>query len=97
MKDRKLIFYVKGKDEIIKVEIMKEMYKGFMCLIQVMICDKKLGVAKQFHTVPDGTCKKNYYFKQCSLSSNFYEEKVVLNIISILSKSPIHPEKTQKV
>ena len=58
LKDRKLIFYVKGKDEIIKVEIMKEMYKGFMCLIQVMICDKKLGVAKQFHTVLDVTCKK---------------------------------------
>ena len=58
MKDRELIFYVKGKDEIIKVEIMKEMYKGFMCLIQVMICDKKLGVAKQFYTVRDVTCKK---------------------------------------
>ena len=37
---------------------MKEMYKCFMCLIQVMICDKKLGVAKQFHTVPDMICKK---------------------------------------
>ena len=58
MKDRKLIFYVKGKDEITKVEIMKERDKGFMCLIRVMICDKKLGVAKQFHTVPDVTCKK---------------------------------------
>ena len=40
------------------MEIMKEMYKRFICLIQVMICDKKLGVAKQFHTVPDVTCKK---------------------------------------
>ena len=57
-KDRKLIFYIKGKDEIIKVEIIKEMYKGFMCLIQVMICNKKLGVPKQFHTVPEMTCNK---------------------------------------
>ena len=40
------------------MEIMKEIYKRFICLIQVMICDKKLGVAKQFHTVPDVTCKK---------------------------------------
>ena len=40
------------------MKIMKEMYKRFICLIQVMICDKKLGVAKQFHTVPDVTCKK---------------------------------------
>ena len=37
---------------------MKDRYKGFMYLIPVMICDKKLGVAKQFHTVPDVTCKK---------------------------------------
>ena len=37
---------------------MKEMCKGFMCLLQVMIYEKKLGVAKQFHTVPDVTCEK---------------------------------------
>ena len=37
---------------------MKETYRGFMCLMQVMICDKKLEVAKQFHTVPDVTYKK---------------------------------------
>ena len=41
-----------------KKEIMKERDKGFMCLIQVMICDKKFGVTKQFHTVPDVTHKK---------------------------------------
>ena len=29
-----------------------------MCLIQVIICGKKLGVTKQFHTVPDVSCKK---------------------------------------
>ena len=33
LKDRKLIFYVKGKDEIMKVEIIKERDKGFMCLM----------------------------------------------------------------
>ena len=37
---------------------MKERDIGFMCLIQVMICDKKLGVTKQFYTVPNLTCKK---------------------------------------
>ena len=58
LKDRKLIFYVKGKEEIMKVEIIEERDKGFMCLIYVMICDKKLGLGKQFHTVPDMTCKK---------------------------------------
>ena len=40
MKDRKLIFNVKGKDELMKVEVMKERDKGFICLIQVMICGK---------------------------------------------------------
>ena len=58
LKDRKLIFYVKDKYEIVKVKVMKDRYKGFMYLIPVMICDKKLWVAKQFHTVPDVTCKK---------------------------------------
>ena len=53
---------------------MKEKYKDVMCLIQVMICDKKLGVAKQFYIVPDVTCK-SYYFKQYSFSSNFYAKK----------------------
>ena len=37
---------------------MKERDKGFMCLRQAMISDKKLGVTKQFHTVLDVTCKK---------------------------------------
>ena len=37
---------------------MKERDNGFMCLIQVMICDKQFGVLKQIHTVPDLTCKK---------------------------------------
>ena len=37
---------------------MKERDNGFMCLIQVMICDKQLRVLKQIHTVPDLTCKK---------------------------------------
>ena len=46
LKDRKLVFYVKGKDKLMKVGIMKERDKGFMCLIQVMICDEKLGVTK---------------------------------------------------
>ena len=58
LKGWKLIFYVKGKDELMKVEIMKEKDKDFMCLIQVMICDKKLGVTKQFSTVLYITCKK---------------------------------------
>ena len=40
LKDRKLIFNVKGKDELMKVEVMKERDKGFICLIQVMICGK---------------------------------------------------------
>ena len=40
LKDRKLIFYIKGKDEQMKVYIMKERGKSFMCLIQVMICNK---------------------------------------------------------
>ena len=34
---RKLIFYVKGKDKLLKVDLMKERDKGFMCLIKVMI------------------------------------------------------------
>ena len=41
-----------------KVDIMKEMEKGFIFLVQVMIFDKKLGVTKQFHTVLDVTCNK---------------------------------------
>ena len=40
MKDRKLIVYARGRDELMKLEIMKERDKGFLCLIQVMICDK---------------------------------------------------------
>ena len=35
--ERKLIFYVKGKDKLLKVDLMKERDKGFMCLIKVMI------------------------------------------------------------
>ena len=50
--DIKLIFYVKGKDEVMKVEIMKETDKVFYVSIPAMTCDKKLGVTKQFHTVP---------------------------------------------
>ena len=46
LKGRKFIFYVKGKDEIVKMEIIKERNKGFMCLTQVMICDKKLRFGK---------------------------------------------------
>ena len=61
MKDRKLIFYVKDKDELMEVEVMKERDRGFMCLIQVMICGKNLQVRKQFHTVPDVTCKKTAF------------------------------------
>ena len=57
LKDRKLILYVKGKDQLIKAEIIKERDKCFMCLIQVMICDKKLAFTGQFYTVPDLTCK----------------------------------------
>ena len=40
LKDRKLIFYVRVKDELMKVEIMKESDNVFVCLIQIMICDK---------------------------------------------------------
>ena len=58
MKDKKLNFYVKGKDELMKVEVMKKRDRGFVCLIQAMICDKKLGLTKQFRTVLDMTCKK---------------------------------------
>ena len=58
MNDRKLIFCAKDKDELMKMEIMKERDKGFIFLIQAMICDKKLGLTKQFHTVLDMTCKK---------------------------------------
>ena len=72
---------VKGKDEPMKVEIIKGEGKSFLCLIHVIICDKKLGVKKQFHTVMEVTCKKSCYLKQCSFSSNFYEEKVVLNFL----------------
>ena len=36
-----------------KVEIIKERDKGFMCLIRVMICDKNLEVRKHFDTVPE--------------------------------------------
>ena len=61
MKDRKLIFYVKDKDELMEVEVMKERDRGFMCLIQDMICGKNLQVRKQFHTVPDVTCKKTAF------------------------------------
>ena len=57
MKDIKLIFYVKGKSELMKVKIMKERDRRFVYLIQAMIFDKKLGVTKQFHIVPDITCK----------------------------------------
>ena len=74
---------------------MKEKYKDFMCLIQVMICDKKLGVAKQFYIVPDVTCKKLLFqtilfqfkllCKKSSLKHNFF-----------VSKSLIYPEKAQK-
>ena len=42
MNDRKLIFYVTGKDELVKMEIIKERDKGLIFLIQVVICDKKL-------------------------------------------------------
>ena len=49
---------MKGKDELMKVEVMKERDKSFMPPIQVMICDKQLQVRKEFHTVPDMTCKK---------------------------------------
>ena len=49
---------MKGKDELMKVDVMKERDKSFMCLIQVMICDKLLHVRKEFHTVPDMICKK---------------------------------------
>ena len=67
-----------------KVEVMKERDMGFICLIQVMICGKQLQVRKQFHTVPDVTCKKkNCFLKEWSFSSNFYEEKVVVNKISL--------------
>ena len=34
MKDRKLIFNVKGKDELMKVVVMKERDKVFICLIK---------------------------------------------------------------
>ena len=37
---------------------MKERDKGSIFLIPAMICDKHLGVKKQFHAVPDVTCKK---------------------------------------
>ena len=33
LKDRKLIFYTKGKDELMKKEVMKKRDKGFMYLI----------------------------------------------------------------
>ena len=42
LNDRKSIFYVKVKDELMKVEIMKKRDKGFIYLMQAMICDKKL-------------------------------------------------------
>ena len=58
LNDRKLIFYVKGKAELMKMEIIKERDKGFIFLIQAMICDEKLWVTKHFHTVLDETCKK---------------------------------------
>ena len=44
LKDRKLIFYIKGKDELMQIEVMKERDKGLVCLVQVMICDKRLQV-----------------------------------------------------
>ena len=44
MNDRKLIFFIKGKDEPMKVEAIKERDKGFMCLIEV-ICDKRLEIS----------------------------------------------------
>ena len=48
-----------------KVGIMKERDKGFMCLIQVMICDKELGVTNSRQDIPDVTLqkgKKNHKF-----------------------------------
>ena len=53
------MFYLNGKDELMKVYLMKERDKSFMCLIQVIYdLQQKLQVRKQFHTVPDVTCKK---------------------------------------
>ena len=45
-----------------------------MCLIQVMICNKKLGVPQQFHTVPEMTCNKTIISNN-ALSLHIYMKK----------------------
>ena len=82
LKDRKLIFYVKGKDEIMKEEIIKERDKGFVSNISYDLW-QKVGIWKTVSYCSRCNMQKSCYFKQCSFSSNFYEEKAVLNIISL--------------
>ena len=61
------------------MEIIKETNKGFMCLIHVMIC----GSYKTVLYCSRRNMQKSCHLKQCSFSLNFYEEKVVLTIISL--------------
>ena len=57
-----------------KMEIIKEKEKGFIFLIQAMICDKKLWVTKQFCTALDGTGKKAAFWNS-ALSVQIYMKK----------------------
>ena len=66
-----------------KVEVMKERDKGFICLIKVMICGKFVASQKTVSHCSGRDMQKNCFLKECSFRSNFYEEKVVLNKISL--------------
>ena len=84
-------FYVKGKDELMKVEIMKDRDKGFMSNASYDLW-QKVGSYKTVLYCAGCDLQKSCYLKQCSFSSNFYEEKFVLNIISLW----VYLEYTQK-
>ena len=70
--------------------------RGIKALIQAMIRDKKLGVTKKFHTVPDVTYEKAA-LKTMLFQFKFLSKKCNLNIISFVNKSSIYPEKTKEV
>ena len=78
-----------------KVEIMKDRDKGFMSNTSYDLW-QKVGSYKTVLYCPGCDLQKSCYLKQCSFSSNFCEEKFVLNNFFV-SKSWIYPEKLQIV
>ena len=60
---------------------MKERDKGFNVSNTSYDLWQKVGSYKTVSYCSGGDMQKSYYLKQCSFSSNFYKEKVVLKII----------------